>query len=275
MKVLVYQSHVKQHDNRPFRHELAIASRESFEKYAEKHGYDYRCDETGWIKPLEQSGHTKFFYAMQGLAPSDYDYVIYADSDVIASPNSPAFPLKDGFSGISQINGYANAVRTPEITEKQKVWVNNHLKAYGIEDHEYLNTGVWSVCRETRNHIWNTWRSIRKKCKEPELNGVLLDQPVINACIYNRKINHLSWKWNAISDVLQPYLYEQAYFIHYGGLLGSIIWKAPRFLGKPNVLRERVGQILFNSFCSDMGRYGKLPLKEAVTEIINKQFNHG
>ena len=38
-----------------------------------------------------------FFYSFQGLAPSGYDYVIYADSDVIAKSDAPAFPLKEGF----------------------------------------------------------------------------------------------------------------------------------------------------------------------------------
>ena len=34
MKVLVYQSHIDEPDARPFRHELAQASKSSFEQYA-------------------------------------------------------------------------------------------------------------------------------------------------------------------------------------------------------------------------------------------------
>ena len=275
MKVLVYQSHIERHDNRPFRHELAEASRDSFKKYAQKHGYDYQCDEAGWIDPVEPKSHTIYFYAFQGLAPSSYDFVIYADSDVIARDHAPAFPLKEGFSAVPQINGYKPVIRDNEITDKQQNWVNSHLDAYGIKDHEYLNSGVWCASRKARERIWETWRNQRDSCKTPKKQGVLLDMPVLNATVAGSQINHLSYKWNAISDVLKPESYQEAYFIHYGGLLGSTTWKTKYFLGKPNQLRNRLGILLFNHFTKDMGRYGKLSVNDALSEIINKQFNHG
>lgn len=275
MKVLVYQSHIDEPDARPFRHELAQASKSSFEQYAKKHGYDYKWDNKRWIQPVDPAGQTRFFYSFQGLAPSGYDFVIYADSDVIAKSDAPAFPLKEGFSAVPQIEGYKTWINSDELTDKQKVWVDEHLSAYGIKDHEYLNSGVWCADRKVKNKIWNTWRATRNSCLKPKGRGVLLDQPVLNACVANEKINHLGYEWNAISDMLKADSYQKAHFIHYGGLLGSIIWKTQKFLGKPDLLRERIGVLFFNHFCKDMVRYGKTSVKEALTEIINKQFNHG
>lgn len=275
MKVLVYQSHVKHHDNRPFRHELAIASKKSFQKYAERHGYDYKCDEKGWIEPLEQQAHTKFFYAFQGLTHKEYDFIIYADSDVIAQENAPAFPFKEGISVVPQKIAYSPIIRDESLIIKQDTWVKEHLSAYQVQNHDYFNSGVWCVSRSLADYIWENWREVRNSCKNKNLNGVQLDQPVLNACVAGKDINHLSYKWNAVSDWLKPAFYKKAYFIHYAGLLGSLLWKTKHFVGRPEKLRERLGSLLFNHFVGDMGRYGKTPMQEALTEIINKQFNHG
>ena len=53
-----------------------------------------------------------------------------------------------------------------------------------------------------------------------------------------RKLTIIGYEWNAISDMLKAVPYRKAHFIHYGGLLGSIIWKTEKFL-EPLILSER------------------------------------
>ncbi|PNU19973.1 hypothetical protein C2E25_09890 [Geothermobacter hydrogeniphilus] len=149
----------------------------------------------------------------------DYDRIIYIDSDILVSPDSPdLFELVPaGVMGVSSEEKYSMSGRDKRLTMEilgEVAWKN-----------PYFNAGMMVVGREHRElfdvnnpdlFLWATGEFRKKHV------NLLNDQPFINHRVnkLGYDVVDLGFRYNHTRVITQTHLRFHSYFIHYAGPSG-------------------------------------------------------
>jgi Exostosin family len=122
--------------------------RRSHEAYAKKHGYDFKVIDQ-FIDPTYQSSPMSLFYQKMLVSDTNYDFVIFIDSDILINITAPAIHLSVNFGdNIGIVDEYSQP--TPDLRlkiQKMMGWETSAVDYYklcglDLDTKIVLNSGV-------------------------------------------------------------------------------------------------------------------------------------
>lgn len=212
MKILVYQVRIglgNIHSGRMNRNTTdfhrfeQIKCLPSVAAWADRHGYDYKLI----TKPTLQDNN--FFSCdvdrysaekMMHLNNDDYDYLVYVDSDVLASDTAGPFPIKDGFS-----------------IAREKFGDHMFFRIFPNEiENTYCNAGVFGVDTKTGKKLYKYFLDTVTSGNNGWIEQA--EQDIINSWIQKNDYNILDQSWNHMLfryDVFSNMNIGQNNFFHF------------------------------------------------------------
>jgi hypothetical protein len=204
--------------------------RRSHEAYAKKHKYDFKVIDH-FIDPTYQSSHMSLFYQKMLVSDTNYDFVIFIDSDILINISAPAIHLSEGFGdNIGIVDEYSQP--TPEIRlkiQKMMGWEPNAHEYYKLcglhlDTKIVLNSGVLVIQPKKHKDILE---SVYKNYLPRSIShhrGPHYEQTSLG---YELQTQHryvlLNNRWNAIWGLhkmtganLEEF-FRNNYFIHFAG----------------------------------------------------------
>ena len=196
MKVLVLQVRIGSSDLNAL-HGTGYSTWQKFEqnvcmlsvkKWASKNNYDYKLVTQSSISNIEFFPSNNHRYAAERLMHfnfTEYDYLIYIDSDIFIMNSAPEFNLIPGLSIAKENDG----------TQKASEWMVDRYTKY-LKDFRkaYYNSGVLCMDKETGHSIYEFF--INKLQNHDNTDIEFADQDVINQWIVHNTCNILDQKWN-------------------------------------------------------------------------------
>lgn len=177
--------------------------RPSHERYAKRHGYDFKVI-TDWIKGPHVRDTTSFQKILVPGIFLEYDYVIFVDADILINPEAPQIHLEIASEGIGCVDQWVQPDgRRLEIARRQG-WETSaadyyKLAGFTISVDKVINTGVLvfqpalhkGICNEIyANYINNCIGHRRGFHYEQSAIGYMLQS--------ERMVKLLDVRWNAI-----------------------------------------------------------------------------
>ena len=213
--------------------------RPSQEKYAEKHGYDFKVitdymDDSALLPPYSMRSRMMLYFQKMLVCSKfkEYKYVIFVDCDVLINPKSPAIHLAYDFEDkIGIVDEYSQP--TPEMRiaiQRKNGWETSAREYYKLADFDLdttrvLNSGVIVMQpqfhSEFMDHVYATYmpKSLRHR------RGPHFEQSSLGYELQTQnKAKIMSNEWNAIwvlhrdstSTTLSEF-YDNNFFVHFAG----------------------------------------------------------
>lgn len=207
--------------------------RKSHENYAIKHGYTFKVITDFIDKTRQNYGNISFNKILVGLDNTQYDIVIFIDSDILINPDSPPIHLLHVSGKISVVDEFSQptkelrlAIQLKENYADKNASEYHRLCGYQLDTEMAFNTGVLMFNPNEANHFF---RLIYDNCIPHAINhprGFHWEQTSISFHIQNNNVhNVLPNKWNAIwalekmsnPNASLELFYKENYFIHFAG----------------------------------------------------------
>ena len=188
-KILVIQVKIGNKDfhnrndlNKYFEFEENVC-RPSVISWSKRCGYDYKLITESSIENNNFFKTVQHKYAAERLMHlyhEDYDYIIYIDTDVYVSKNSPKFPINFGLTGVPRY-----------VSQDEWKQLFPNIK---YSNQQYINSGVFCVDKETGKTIFKYF--LDRLESGDNSNITYADQDILNAWQFKNGCNIIGQKWN-------------------------------------------------------------------------------
>lgn len=204
--------------------------RRSHEAYAKKHEYDFKVIDQ-FIDATYQSSPMSLFYQKMLVSDTNYDFVIFIDSDILINITAPAIHLSENFGdNIGIVDEYSQP--TPELRLKiqnMMGWETSAVDYYklcglDLDTKIVLNSGVIVIQpkkhKKLLEYVYETYlpRSITHQ-RGPHYEQTSLGYELQT----DRRYTLLNNRWNAIwalhkmTGTNLEQFFRNNYFIHFAG----------------------------------------------------------
>lgn len=204
--------------------------RRSHEAYAKKHGYDFKVIDQ-FIDATYQSSPMSLFYQKMLVSDTNYDFVIFIDSDILINITAPAIHLSENFGdNIGIVDEYSQP--TPDLRlkiQKMMGWETSAVDYYklcelDLDTKIVLNSGVLVIQpkkhKKLLEYVYKTYlpRSITHQ-RGPHYEQTSLGYELQ----MHRRHILLNNRWNAIwalhkmAGANLGEFFRNNYFIHFAG----------------------------------------------------------
>jgi len=204
--------------------------RRSHEAYAKKHEYDFKVIDQ-FIDATYQSSPMSLFYQKMLVSDTNYDFVIFIDSDILINITAPAIHLSENFGdNIGIVDEYSQP--TPELRlkiQKMMGWETSAVDYYklcglDLDTKIVLNSGVLVIQpkkhKKLLEYVYETYlpRSITHQ-RGPHYEQTSLGYELQT----DRRYTLLNNRWNAIwalhkmTGANLEQFFRNNYFIHFAG----------------------------------------------------------